>query len=474
MLTSRVRRLIITFCLIAQSLCTAAWADTIVLKGGTRIVADSVTERNGRIEYSIGDNSFTIPKSIVARIEHGAGPLPAAAPERAAEQPPAVRQQLAVEEKLVERIIHDNQVDTAALKAVAAEGPPTKTAGAYAVAAAFEQGRSGLPASARYLEEALRALPENPILLESYASVLLRLGRVQEALTFAERAARADAQSGEAFAILGFAFYKNDRTREAITAWRKSLQLRPDDQVKQLLARAERESRTEAEFRQDETLHFTLRYEGSQTADGLRRQILDTLEAGYRDLQNDLNAAPRNIFVSLYTDRAFFDVTQAPAWSAALNDGKIRIPISGIQSVTPELARVLRHELTHSFVAQITHGRVPQWLNEGIAELEQGVSTTAFGPRLAALYSAGHQIPLNQLEGNFESYSSGEASVAYAEALAAVEYIRRTYGMADVARLLQRLGEGQSIESALRSTIHGGYAELESAMTEYLKRNYGG
>ena len=46
--------------------------------------------------------------------------------------------------------------------------------------------------------------------------------------------------------------------------------------------------------------------------------------------------------------------------------------------------------------------------------------------------------------------------------------------MADLARLLQRLGEGQSIESALRSTIHGGYAELEAEMTEYLKKSYGG
>jgi tetratricopeptide (TPR) repeat protein len=474
MLTTRVRTLIITFCACMLLPCAGARADTIVLKGGTRIVADSVTERNGRIEYAIGDNTFTLPKSIVMRIEHGPAAVVSAPLQRVAdEQPPAVDQQLAVEVKLVDRIIHNNQVDTAALKEVAAEGPASRTAGAYAVAAGYEQSRNNLPAAALYLEEALRALPENPILLESYANVLLRLGRVQEALIYAERASRADAQSGEAFALLGYALYKSDRTRDAITAWRKSLKLRPDDQVKQLLERAERESRTEAEFRQDETLHFTLRYEGSQTADGLRRQILDTLEADYRDLQNDLNAAPRNIFVSLYTDRAFFDVTQAPAWSAALNDGKIRIPISGMQSVTPELARVLRHELTHSFVAQITHGRVPQWLNEGIAELEQGVSTAAFGPRLAALYSTGHQIPLNQLEGNFESYSSGEASVAYAEALAAVEYIRGTYGMADLAQLLQRLGEGQSIESALRSTIHGGYAELESAMTDYLKRNYG-
>jgi hypothetical protein len=54
-----------------------------------------------------------------------------------------------------------------------------------------------------------------------------------------------------------------------------------------------------------------------------------------------------------------------------------------------------------------------------------------------------------------------------------VEYIRATYGLSDLARLLQRLGEGQSVESALRSTVHGGYAELETEITNYLRKNYG-
>ena len=76
-------------------------------------------------------------------------------------------------------------------------------------------------------------------------------------------------------------------------------------------------------------------------------------------------------------------------------------------------------------------------------------------------------------EDSFTSYSPSEAAVVYAESLAAVEYIRNTYGMPDVARILQRVGEGQSIESALRSTIHGGYAELEREIAAYLKKNYG-
>lgn len=454
-------------------LCAAARADTIVLKNGDRIQADFAQERNGRVEYTIGDNTLSIPKSIVVRIEKGPvyPPAPAAA-AAGADNPPA-HEQMAGSGDLLARVIRNGAVDTGAIKAIENEGDALQSAAANSIAANFEEKRRNYSAAAHYLQAALVFLPDHGVLLENYAAILLQLGRVEEALLRAQQATRASPQSADAFLVLGYAYYKNDHDREAIAALRKSLDLRPNDRARELLERIERESRTEADFRQQESSHFTLRYEGSQTADALRTQVLEALESDYRALSNDLGATPKNIYVSLYTDEAFFDVTHAAAWTSALNDGKIRIPISGIKTVTPEMASVLRHELTHSFVAQITHSRAPGWLNEGIAELEQGLSTGAFGQRLASLYASGHQVPLNQLEGEFQGYSSAEASVAYAESLAAVEYIRATYGMSDLARLLQRLGEGQSVESALRSTVHAGYAELETEITSYLKKNYG-
>lgn len=480
MLGNRLRT-IITFCwlaLLPAALRPAgAWADTIVLKSGTRIVADSVTERNGRVEYTIGDNTLTIPKSIVVKIETGpsAGKMapPSSSSQLTPEELPAMREEMPVSEGLIARVIRHGEVDISVLRAIEAEGVPAQSAAAYTIAAGFEENRSNLQAAASYLESGLHFLPNNAILLENYASILLRLGRFSEALSSAEQATHANPQSAVAFSILGYAYYKNDRDQEAIAALKKSLQLRADDKVQQLLERVEREAKTEADFREQESSHFTLRYEGSQTNDALRRQILESLEQSYRQLQNDLGASPRNIFVSLYTDEVFFDVTRAPTWSTALNDGKIRIPISGVQSVTPELARVLRHELTHSFVSQIAHNRAPQWLNEGIAELEEGTSISVFGGRLATLYGSGHQVPLNMLEGNFEALDRAEALVAYAESLAAVEYIRTTYGISDLARILARLGNGESIETALRSTMHGGYKELDEEVTTYLKSNYG-
>ena len=480
MLENRVRTIIPLCCIVLLEgvLCSAPGrADTIVLKSGTRIVADSATERNGRVEYTIGDNTLTIPKSIVLKIETGPPAGQPAPPSSSSQIPPedlpAMREEMPVSEELIARVIQHGQVDTAALQAIEGEGVGARSAAAYAIAAGLEENRNNLESATSYLQSALQFLPNNAILLENYASILLRLRRFSEALSYAEQATQANPQSAVAFSILGYAYYKNDRTQEAISAFKESLKLRADDKIQQLLERVQREAKTEADFREQESSHFTLRYEGSQTNDALRRQILDSLEESYRQLENDLGASPRNIFVSLYTDEAFFDVTRAPAWSSALNDGKIRIPISGVTTVTPELARVLRHELTHSFVAQIARGRAPQWLNEGIAELEEGNSTSTFGTRLATLYTSGHQVPLNMLESNFDTLDKSEALVAYAESLATVEYIRATYGIPDLARILERLGEGESIEAALRSTIHGGYKELDAEVTDYLHKNYG-
>ena len=141
--------------------------------------------------------------------------------------------------------------------------------------------------------------------------------------------------------------------------------------------------------------------------------------------------------------------------------------------MTPELERVLRHELTHAFVQQATHGRCPQWLNEGIAQLMEGRSASSYGPQLAALWAKQKQLPLNELDGSFRSLAEREVNVAYAESLVTVEYLRNTYGLSDITRILQRIGEGQPAEAALRATVHSGYAELQEEVGRYLTSTYG-
>ena len=236
-----------------------------------------------------------------------------------------------------------------------------------------------------------------------------------------------------------------------------------------MIERAERESRVEASYSERDSSHFALKYEGRQSSESFRDQLIETLEADYRDLSGQFAAEPRaSIQVVLYTDQTFFDVTRAPAWMGAVNDGKLRIPLRGVDSVTPELARVLRHELTHSFVNQLSMGHCPAWLNEGIAQMMEPRSLGERARPLSDLFREQHEIPLNLLEAGFSSFNRIQAEIAYDESLAAVEFIRSRYGMYDVLQIVRRIGAGESTETSLRQVLHDNYGQFQEELRGYL------
>lgn len=394
----------------------------------------------------------------------GAGDLPAFVPADS----------LANEGDLPKTIVKDGKVDPDALSKLEGKGNAELSATANFIAGKFEFDHGNLDQAHRYFDSALRFQPENATVLIYYSALLVRTGNAVQALSYAQRAVRSAPQSADAYTVLGYAQQACDRTKDAVASWKRSIELRPDPAVEQYLAKAQREQNVESDFSQRESSHFVLHYEGKQTSEAFRAQILTALESDYDDLVRDLGTPPRdNILVTLYTEQAFFDVTRAPSWSGAINDGKLRIPISGLNSMTSELARVLKHELAHSFINQISGGRCPQWLHEGIAQLEEPKSLGSDGRQLSQLFKAEHYIPLNVLEGSFMRFSNAEAYVAYAESLAVVSYINDSYGMSDLQRVLQRIGEGNSTEAALRATVHSDYGQLEAETGKYLSDKYG-
>jgi hypothetical protein len=149
------------------------------------------------------------------------------------------------------------------------------------------------------------------------------------------------------------------------------------------------------------------------------------------------------------------------------------VSVEGLESVTGGLSRNLKHELVHSFVNQITRNRCPVWLNEGVAMSLEPSSSASHGRQLAQLFAAQKHIPLGALEGSFLRFSQNQATLAYLESLAVVEYILETYGMSDVVRVLERIGEGSTTEAALRAVVRAGYGRLEEDIAAYLKRTYG-
>jgi tetratricopeptide (TPR) repeat protein len=474
-------RQLVTLWLFSAALLTGggccASAEVIHLKNGRTIWAEHVRQNGSHVEYDIGDDSYAIPASAVERIEAG-GVRP---PDSSSENKPtsealsfASAGTLSNESSLREQIVRDGRVDADVLSDLEKQGDSKLVAAAYLIAAKHALEHQELGRARSFLQTALGFEGQNPTILNYYAAVLIRAGNPAEAVTYAERAVRLAPNSPDTLAVLGFAQFASDHNQEAIRSWKRSVELRPDRTIQKFLDKAEREEKAESDFTQRESSHFTLRYEGKQTSESLRRDLVATLESHYNDLVRQLGIAPRSsILVSLYTERAFFDVTQSPAWVSAMNDGKLRIPIDGVTSITPELARVLKHELAHSFINELSNGRCPQWLNEGVAQLLEPRTLSSSGRSLAQLFQAQQEIPFNTLERGFMQFSPMEARLAYDQSLAAAEYISNTYGIGDLQRILQRLGQGSSTELALRATIHADYRQLQDEVGKFLADKYG-
>jgi hypothetical protein len=287
-----------------------------------------------------------------------------------------------------------------------------------------------------------------------------------------DRARRIVPDSSDVAKLSGWAYYGLNKLDQAVAEWKRSQALRPEAEVQAALEKAQKDKEEEQGYKENESQHFTLRYSGSAEPE-LAREVLRTLEVHFIAIEEELRFSPPDpIGVILYTRQTFADLTHAPDWVGALNDGRIRVPVQGLTNMTPDLSRVLKHELTHSFVQQKTHGRAPTWLQEGLAQWMEGLRSGQNAGPLVQAYEAKQAVALGELEGSWLKFTSEKGGYAYAWALAIVETIVQTTGMNDIEGVLERIAAGESPESALRNVLHSDYNDLAISTIEYLRKNY--
>jgi tetratricopeptide (TPR) repeat protein len=457
-----------------------ARAERIHLKNGRTIVADVVGQDEKRLYLMRGGNEYSIPRAIVERIEETGTPvedfgssglgtlnLPMPPPPRPEVNGPSLT-------------VRNGAVDEAALQALDNEvvrnpGPETRRrlALGYQEAAIFltEQGRSDN--AIEMYRHALRLAPDDLSLTLALGYLLVKQDRHNEAIEALSPAGSRFPRSPDIPMLLGSAYYASENLDRAIEEWKKALAIQEEPRLREALGRAEQERDVAANFQELRSPRFLIRFEGREVR-ALGLQVLRALETAYVELTQSLDFIPREtIVVLLYPDQAFRDVARSPSWVGAVNDGKIRMPVSGLSTVTADVYRVLKHELTHSFVRQMTAGRCPTWFNEGLAQLEEGATTAGVGPQLARDVAAGNVPPLAALETSFLELPGDQVGAAYAKSLAAVEYLRATYGPGVVRRLLQAMPSNPDFGSLLREHFRLSYDELDRELAASLTRRYG-
>lgn len=225
-------------------------------------------------------------------------------------------------------------------------------------------------------------------------------------------------------------------------------------------------------FQQNDGSHFTVKFEGSENA-VVGQIIMILLEEAYIKIGVDLGYYPEDkITAVLYSKEQFSDVTKSPSWVSALYDGRIKLPVGGITQRTNLLEKVLFHEYTHAIVHRLSKGRAPTWLNEGIAQYEDGTRGSEYTEILASIADGKISVSLNAIEGSFMGLNTASVQVAYIASISATEYIINEFGISAVRNILERIGNGEPLSSAVSNSLHMSYADLQASWMRNLKSRY--
>jgi tetratricopeptide (TPR) repeat protein len=301
---------------------------------------------------------------------------------------------------------------------------------------------------------------------------LLMKSEYSSALELIGKARKLAPQSPDLAALSGWTHYRMNQMDAAVADFQTAQRIHPDPIVTSLLEKAKRDQDAEGDFRDSESSHFVLRYHGGASRQ-LASEVIRTLEDQYQVLRSELHyTPPEPIGVILYTQEAFRDVTRVPGWAGGVNDGRIRVPVQGMDTVSDLLARILKHELTHSFVFQKTAGRCPTWLQEGVAQWMEGRRTGNDAAALVAAYQEGKGKSLRYVDGPWMGMNASQARYSYAWSLAVVEAIVADSGSDALDRLLDAERTESSGENALLQALRTNFSSLDDATVEYLRRTY--
>ncbi|HZJ69639.1 MAG TPA: hypothetical protein VFF36_01815, partial [Planctomycetota bacterium] len=236
----------------------------------------------------------------------------------------------------------------------------------------------------------------------------------------------------------------------------RSVRIRDPDHepARALLAKIEREARAEAGLQREVTPHFVVKWRAGDEPEA-RRALMALLAAARERVVARLGEAPRErVTVVLYDAGQFQEVARVHAWVTGLFDGKIRLPAGSPSPRRRELERILVHEYAHAVIHDLTRGRAPRWLHEGLAQALEGAPVDP-------LLRVPGRPTLTGLEALLADGDPTRARTAYEVALWVVHDLLDRGGMPAMRDLMARLGRGEPIEAAVPAVYGLRLAELE-------------
>ena len=295
--------------------------------------------------------------------------------------------------------------------------------------------------------------------------------RLEEALTYAQEAARQRPDHPDAQVLLGELYYLHQDLTRAKESWQKALKLAPSRQdVRERLEKLEKESQVERSLTRSDTHPFIVRFaEGQSSVDLGSIRVL--LRDAYRMIGQHFEYLPDDrIAVILYPAADSDRVKGISHQVGGLYDGKIRLPLDNHSGSIQRMQGILWHEYTHALVHDLSKGRCPAWLNEGIATVQESRVYPIDLSLARKALEAKKMVGWNEYWDKPYPTDETQRYLYYQQAYLIARYFSSRWGWRQMVSLLNRLGQGYPLGDAIRAEYKIDPAVLEKEWLQWTRR----
>ncbi len=295
--------------------------------------------------------------------------------------------------------------------------------------------------------------PRDPETINKVANAFLKIEDDDSARNLLERILEVDPSYAPALLSLSRMFYHQGNFIEARHYLDRTMEASPRNaSATELLKRLQREERVESAFDRESSVHFTLFYPAGFPRDWVG-EVLNLFEDAYVRVGELMNSFPsQRTQVIVYSPSDFQRVSTLPSWAGGLYDGKIRLPVPRSVSQPEQLRGAVQHEYCHHVVHLLTGNSCPTWLNEGLAQIAEGLDAEKAKQHLQE-HDSMRIPPLKALDGPFAHARKREAAeTLYAQSLYAAQWLIEEKGWPALQELLESLAKRLSFDEALQKT----------------------
>lgn len=206
--------------------------------------------------------------------------------------------------------------------------------------------------------------------------------------------------------------------------------------------------------------------------ENLAKYAFNVLDGVYKEYTELFGRSPkRKVTLRFLSPFEFKRYTGAPEWTSAMyfND-EITIPLNPQKGIhVSDLGRAIRHEYAHAVIAELSSGKCPAWLDEGLAQLLEGKINPLLGPALRKWISNNDSMPLSWLENGFTLLDDSIVPAAYAQSLFATRIIIKKYGYEGVSNYLNLLNSGHNDTDAFSKAFNKRQKDFNLELTKSIR-----